>query len=77
MDEHMQGQPARRKLREAEEARLELSAALKLAGVQLPAADTGFDISVAASGCPLVQLGSVSAPVARQLAEVVRKGAMA
>ncbi|MFF1913800.1 hypothetical protein ACFVYE_19680 [Streptomyces sp. NPDC058239] len=64
-----------RKIDEAEEARDALGAALRRAGIQLPALDVRPVPRTDASGYSLVTLGECSAPVARALAAVIEKGA--
>lgn len=66
------GKPA-----EAEAARAELACALRAAGIQFPAMDVN---PYGPGGFPshgLIELGQVSAPVARALAAVIAKGASA
>ncbi|MFE4794027.1 hypothetical protein ACFRFL_02715 [Streptomyces sp. NPDC056708] len=64
-----------RKIDEAEEARDALGAALRWAGIQLPALDVRPLLRTDGSGYALVTLGECSAPVARALAAVIEKGA--
>ncbi|MFI6725502.1 hypothetical protein [Streptomyces atratus] len=64
-----------RKINEAEEARDALGAALRRAGIQLPALDVRSVPRNGASGYSLVTLGECSAPVACALAAVIEKGA--
>ncbi|MCH6160850.1 hypothetical protein [Streptomyces marispadix] len=67
-------QAASGKVEEALEAREVLGAALRRAGIQLPALDfrpVGGGVDVYG----LVSLGECSAPVARELASVIAKGA--
>jgi hypothetical protein len=61
-----------RKIGEATDARLELAMALKTAGIQFPAMDVRRT-----STHGLVVLGEISAPVARDLAAVLLRGAAA
>jgi hypothetical protein len=62
------------KVREAREARKALGAALRRAGIQLPALDVR-PVGGAGAEYGLVCLGVCSAPVARDLASVIRNGA--
>lgn len=64
------------RVREADAARAELSAALRKAGVSFPAMDVlpqGVKGGRASYG--LVELGAVSPPVARCLARLIARGA--
>ena len=63
------------KLKEAQEAREALAEALSRAGIQLPAMDVGVPIGAGESAYAFVDLGACAAPVARQLASVIAKGA--
>ncbi|MHC0429331.1 hypothetical protein ACX6XY_03960 [Streptomyces sp. O3] len=63
------------KIREAEEARDALAVALSRAGIQFPAMDVRTPLAVGEGGYALVNLGECSAPVARELAAVITKGA--
>ncbi|MEU6118079.1 hypothetical protein ABZ840_26470 [Streptomyces sp. NPDC047117] len=65
---------AQAKVREALEARDALAAALRQAGIQLPAMDIRTPWAGEARYA-LVQLGVCSAPVALALADVIRNGA--
>ncbi|MGP3947242.1 hypothetical protein [Streptomyces sp. 7N604] len=64
-----------KKIREAEKAREALGAALRRAGIQLPAMDTRTYGGADEFGYALVSLGECSAIVARKLAAVIEKGA--
>ncbi|GGO57374.1 hypothetical protein GCM10012287_53110 [Streptomyces daqingensis] len=64
-----------RKIKEAEEAREALVAALRRAGVQLPATDVRVPLGAGRATYAFVNLGECSAPVARDLAAVIEKGA--
>ncbi|MFJ5724172.1 hypothetical protein [Streptomyces sp. NPDC093149] len=64
-----------RKIDEAEEARDALGAALRRAGIQLPALDVRPVSRADGAGYGLVTLGDCSAPVARALAAVIEQGA--
>jgi hypothetical protein len=68
-------QAGSRKLKEAQEAHEALAEALTLAGIQLPAMDVGVPIGAGEAAYALVSLGECAAPVARQLASVIAKGA--
>ncbi|MFI8854048.1 hypothetical protein [Streptomyces sp. 891-h] len=60
----------RKRISEATGARLELSAALKAAGVQFPAMDVQRR-----STYGLIALGEIAPATAKALAEVIRRGA--
>jgi hypothetical protein len=64
-----------KKIREAEEARAALGAALRRAGIQLPAMDVRPLLRSDGAGYALVSLGECSAAVAHDLAAVIEKGA--
>ncbi|AXK35877.1 hypothetical protein DVA86_27885 [Streptomyces armeniacus] len=64
-----------KKDREAEEAREELRAALRRAGIQLPSMDVRPATRADGSGYALVSLGDCAPVVARDLAAVIEKGA--
>ncbi|MFB6613188.1 hypothetical protein ACFCV9_02990 [Streptomyces sp. NPDC056367] len=66
---------APKRAREAELARDELAAALRRAGIQFPAMDVRTPLGADEAGYALVQLGACSAPVARELAAVIARGA--
>ncbi|AWK09771.1 hypothetical protein SSP531S_47150 [Streptomyces spongiicola] len=63
------------KIREAEDARDALGAALRRAGIQLPAMDVRPPLRADGAGYALVTLGDCSAPVALELAAVIERGA--
>jgi hypothetical protein len=63
------------KIREAEEARDALGAALRHAGIQLPAMDVRSVPRVDDTGYALVSLGACATPVALALAAVIEQGA--
>ncbi|MBO8186618.1 hypothetical protein JW592_14280 [Streptomyces sp. DW4-2] len=64
-----------RKIREAERAREALRVALRHAGIQLPVMDVRPQMRTDDTGYALVRLGDCAAPVARELAAVIEKGA--
>jgi hypothetical protein len=64
-----------RKIKEAEEAREVLAAALCRAGIQLPSMDVRIPVRAGNSAYAFVSLGECAAPVARDLAAVIAKGA--
>ena len=66
---------AARKFEEAKQARDALCAALRRAGVQLPAMDVRSPFRVDGGGYALVNLGECAAPVALLLAAVIEKDA--
>ncbi|MFE1175864.1 hypothetical protein [Streptomyces sp. NPDC058773] len=66
--------PEMKKIKEAEQARDALGAALRRAGIQLPAIDVRLPMR-ANAGYALVSLGDCSAAVACALAAVIEKGA--
>lgn len=68
-------QAGTRKVKEAEEARDVLAAALRRAGIQLPAMDVRVAAKTGSAGYGFVSLGECAAPVARDLAYVIEKGA--
>ncbi|MBB1259675.1 hypothetical protein [Streptomyces alkaliterrae] len=63
------------RIQEAEEAREALGAALRRAGIQLPAMDVRPVARADGRGYGLVSLGDCAAAVAHQLAAVIEKGA--
>ena len=63
------------KIKEAQQARDELAAALRRSGIQLHAMDTRTFGAPDDSGHALVRLGDCSPVVARQLAQVLSRGA--
>ncbi|MFP3989033.1 hypothetical protein U9R90_16355 [Streptomyces sp. E11-3] len=63
------------RIQEAEEARDALAVALRRAGIQFPAMDVRTPLALGENGYALVNLGECSAPVIRELAEVIEKGA--
>lgn len=64
------------KLREAEAARDELSAALREAGINFPAMDVKPQgVKGGRPSYGMVELGAVSPPVARCLAQCIARGA--
>lgn len=70
----MEPQADSRKITEAQEAREALGAALRRAGIQLPAMDVRVPASTS-KAYAFVNLGKCSAPVAHDLAAVIEKGA--
>lgn len=64
-----------KRINEAEEARAALGAALRRAGIQLPAMDVRPVPRADGAGYALVCLGECSAAVAQELAAVIEKGA--
>lgn len=64
-----------KKIKEAQQARDELAAALRQSGIQLHAMDTRTFPGPDESGHALVHLGDCSPVVARQLAQVLTRGA--
>ncbi|WP_282697183.1 hypothetical protein [Streptomyces sp. CC208A] len=64
------------KIREAEDARDALCAALRQAGIQLPAMDVCTPSRVDGARYALVALGDCSAPVVLELAAVIERGAV-
>ncbi len=63
------------KVREADAARDELSAALRKAGVSFPAMDVRpHGVTGGKPAYGMVDLGPVSPPVARQLAHLIARG---
>ncbi|WP_405743013.1 hypothetical protein OG422_13715 [Streptomyces sp. NBC_01525] len=69
------GERTVKKVKEVEEARRQLGAALQQAGVQLPVMDVRPVFRADGAGYALVSLGECAAPVALELAAVIRKGA--
>ncbi|MFH0243702.1 hypothetical protein ACGRHY_15025 [Streptomyces sp. HK10] len=70
------GQVGEQRIGEAEAARDALAEALRRAGIRFPAVDVRTPVRAdGAAGYAMVVLGECSAPVARELATVVERGA--
>ncbi|MCG3042525.1 hypothetical protein ACLIYM_20385 [Streptomyces fenghuangensis] len=70
-------QVGEQRIGEAEAARDALAEALRQAGIRFPAVDVRTPVRVdGATGYAMVVLGECSAPVARELAAVIERGAV-